>query len=103
MLVSQAWRAAFVESRAAPGEVGRFRFTLRAPDAVGVHDQYFSLHHEGEGWFSDQGGPPDDQLQVRVEVVLRPGSVLYVPAGMWHRVECEDDSISLNISLIGAS
>ena len=37
------------------------------------------------------------------EVVLRPGSVLYVPAGMWHRVECTSDSVSINVSLMGAS
>lgn len=37
------------------------------------------------------------------EVLLRPGSVLYVPAGMWHRVECEEDSLSINVSLMGMS
>ena len=26
-----------------------------------------------------------------------------VPAGMWHQVECVDDSISINVSLIGAT
>ena len=37
------------------------------------------------------------------EVTLQPGPVLYVPAGMWHRVQCDDDSISINVSLMGAS
>ena len=37
------------------------------------------------------------------EVTLRPGSMLYVPAGMWHRVQCIDDSVSINVSLMGSS
>ena len=45
-----------------------------------------------------------DPLWSDAEVVtLKPGSVLYVPAGTWHRVECDADSISINISLMGAS
>ena len=35
------------------------------------------------------------------EVVLEPGSMLYFPAGCWHRVEALDDSVSINISLVG--
>jgi len=37
-------------------------------------------------------------------VVLRPGSILYVPAGYWHSVEAEDEtgSLSLNFSISGA-
>lgn len=31
------------------------------------------------------------------------GDVFYFPAGMWHRVECMEDSISCNISLVGYS
>jgi quercetin dioxygenase-like cupin family protein len=37
------------------------------------------------------------------EVILNPGDVLYHPAGIWHRVECVEDSISINISLIAMS
>lgn len=37
------------------------------------------------------------------EVVLRPGSVMYFPAGCWHRVECEEDSLSINISLVSST
>ncbi|ETW00965.1 hypothetical protein H310_06610 [Aphanomyces invadans] len=33
------------------------------------------------------------------EVTLEPGSVLYFPAGMWHRVECTEDSITMNLSM----
>ena len=34
---------------------------------------------------------------------LGPGDVLYHPAGIWHRVECTEDSLSMNISLISTS
>eukprot|EP00962_Isochrysis_galbana_P026332 scaffold8155_cov111-Isochrysis_galbana.AAC.1 len=37
------------------------------------------------------------------EVVMVPGSVLYVPAGVWHRVQAETDSLSINISVMGMS
>eukprot|EP00501_MAST-03F_sp_TOSAG23-6_P001802 GSMAST32.ASY1.ANO1.1880.1 assembled CDS len=33
------------------------------------------------------------------EIVLYPGDCFYFPAGMWHRVECVEDSISINVSL----
>ena len=36
-------------------------------------------------------------------VELGPGDVLYHPAGIWHRVECTEDSLSMNISLISTS
>lgn len=36
--------------------------------------------------------------------LLRPGSVMYLPAGIWHRVEAEDEegSLSINFSMGGA-
>eukprot|EP01100_Stratorugosa_tubuloviscum_P000511 TRINITY_DN1113_c3_g1_i2.p1 TRINITY_DN1113_c3_g1~~TRINITY_DN1113_c3_g1_i2.p1 ORF type:complete len:538 (+),score=247.51 TRINITY_DN1113_c3_g1_i2:128-1741(+) len=37
------------------------------------------------------------------EITLTEGSVLYFPAGTWHSVECIEDSISINISLIGTT
>ena len=45
--------------------------------------------------------PPSDFWDDAREVELRPGAMLYVPAGMWHRVECSEDSISINVSLMG--
>jgi len=36
-----------------------------------------------------------------VEVILRPGDVLYFPAGMWHKVETLEYGVSINISLMG--
>lgn len=65
-------RAATVDAPVAPGEVGRFSFSVRGPDALGDYPQYFTLVQEGVAWFSDQGGPPDDQLQIRVTVVASP-------------------------------
>lgn len=65
-------RAATVDAPVAPGDVGRFAFSVRGPDTLGDHPQYFTLVQEGVAWFSDQGGPPDDQLQVRVTSVAAP-------------------------------
>lgn len=39
----------------------------------------------------------------RCQVELSPGDVLYHPAGIWHRVECLEDSIAINVSLIASS
>ena len=62
-------RAASVAAPVAPGEVGRFAFTVRAPMEAGEYPQFFTLVEEGVAWFADDGGPPDDQLQVRVTVI----------------------------------
>lgn len=59
-------RAATVDAATAPGEVGRFSFSVRAPDAPGDYPQYFNLVQESVAWFSS---PPDDQLQIRVTSV----------------------------------
>jgi hypothetical protein len=67
-----ASRAATVDRVVPPGEVGRFSFTVRAPLVPGDYPQFFNLVQEGAAWFSDQGGPPDMQLQVRVTVLDVP-------------------------------
>ncbi len=56
-------RAATVDGTTRPGEVGRFSFSVRAPDGAGDYPQFFNLVREGVAWFSVPG---DDQLQVRV-------------------------------------
>ena len=67
-----AGRPATIDRVVAPNESGRFEFTVRAPDALGDYPQFFDLVQEGAAWFGDQGGPPDDVLQVRVTVVEAP-------------------------------
>lgn len=59
---------------------------LRLGDAAFCADQF-------------KEGPLDESMTV----TLHPGDVLYHPAGCWHCVECLEDSISINISLVGAS
>ncbi len=56
-----------------PGEVCRFPVVLTA-HAPGETLQTFGLVQEGQAWFSDpgQGGPPDDQLAVRIQVSPGP-------------------------------
>jgi hypothetical protein len=65
-------RPATIDRAVAPNEVGRFNFTVRAPAAAGDYPQYFNLVQEGVAWFSNQGGPPDNLLQVRVTVIPAP-------------------------------
>ena len=48
----------------------------------------------------DASASGDDGTDV---VELGPGDFLYHPAGIWHRVECTEDSLSMNISLLGLS
>jgi hypothetical protein len=62
-------RAASVDRMVGPGETGRFAFSVHAPGKIGEYSQFFNVVQEGVAWFSDQGGPLDDQLQVRVTVV----------------------------------
>ena len=38
-----------------------------------------------------------------MDVILRPGDVLYHPAGVYHRVECLEDSVAINVSMYASS
>ena len=38
-----------------------------------------------------------------LEAIVQTGDVLYHPAGVWHKVECLEDSITINISMIASS
>ncbi|HEY8431171.1 MAG TPA: MopE-related protein [Sandaracinaceae bacterium] len=78
-------RPATIDRVVAPGETGRFNFTVRAPDALGDYPQFFNLVQEGVAWFSQQGGPPDNQLQVRVTVIEPPPC----PAGTSESWSCD--------------
>jgi MYXO-CTERM domain-containing protein len=61
-------RAATVTAEIAPGDVGRFTFTV-APASTTPVEQTFGLVHEGVTWFADHpwgGGPGDDALTITV-------------------------------------
>ncbi|NIY11074.1 MAG: hypothetical protein GWN02_23620, partial [Gemmatimonadetes bacterium] len=68
-LAASGWvdthRPTTVNRTVAPGETGRFEFSVRAPSTAGDYPQYFNLVQEDVAWFS---APGDDQLQVRVTV-----------------------------------
>jgi hypothetical protein len=54
----------------------------------------------------NQGSIPHfntESLEFFEEVIIHAGDVLYHPAGIWHRVECTQDSLSMNLSLTTAS
>jgi len=46
---------------------------------------------------------PKMQSERERAVTLRAGDVLYHPAGIYHRVVCEEDSISINLSLVATT
>ena len=52
--------------------------------------------------------PYADELQLQSpstydSVTLSAGDVLYHPAGVWHAVHCDEDSVSINVSLIATT
>jgi hypothetical protein len=67
-------RATTVDKATPTGAVGRFSFSVKAPATPGDYAQYFNLVREGVAWFSDagQGGPPDNQLEVKLTVKQAP-------------------------------
>jgi hypothetical protein len=54
-----------------PGGTYKFTFDLAAPGTAGDYDEFFGVLEEGVAWFSDsgQGGPPDNDLEVKIKVV----------------------------------
>jgi MYXO-CTERM domain-containing protein len=91
-------RAATVHASTPPGSTGRFEFVVRAPATPGDYPQFFNVVQEGVAWFSDagQGGPPDDQLQVRVTVLDVPpppppdaGTMMPPPSDAGSNVEAD--------------
>ncbi|MGZ6089267.1 MAG: phage tail tip lysozyme [Polyangiales bacterium] len=68
---TSATRLAGVVGTVAPGATYKFKFNLKAPDTAGSYDEFFGVVQEGVAWFSDpgQGGPPDNNLEVKVQVV----------------------------------
>jgi uncharacterized membrane protein YgcG len=64
-------RPAGVKGTVAPGGTYKFTFDLAAPMTAGSYDEFFGVVEDGVAWFSDsgQGGPPDDDLEVKIDVV----------------------------------
>ncbi|HEY1954560.1 MAG TPA: phage tail tip lysozyme [Polyangiaceae bacterium] len=84
-------RASAVQGTVAPGATYKFKFNLAATK-VGTFDEHFGVVQEGVAWFSDsgQGGPPDDQLEVKIKVVASDGGVEAPDAGDAGKPKNED-------------
>jgi hypothetical protein len=71
-LVSETWlssnRPATVGHATAPGEIGRFTFTVTAPADAQAFDEHFALVEEGVTWF----GPDGDHAYALSLAVLPP-------------------------------
>ncbi|NUO47676.1 MAG: hypothetical protein HOV80_02340 [Polyangiaceae bacterium] len=65
-------RPASVVSSVAPGAEHTFEFAMRAPAMAGTYQEHFGLVQEGLAWFGNQGGPPDDAIELIVQVVDSP-------------------------------
>jgi lysozyme len=65
-------RLAKVSGTVAPGASYKFQFDFRAPMVPGTYEEFLGVVQEGVAWFSDpnQGGPPDHQLENKIEVRL---------------------------------
>jgi hypothetical protein len=76
-------RPARVSGTVAPGGTYKFTFDLKAPDKPGTYDEFFGVVEEGVAWFSDpgQGGPPDNDLEVKIQVVAAEGGTGAEDAG----------------------
>ncbi len=76
-------RPAGVKGTVAPGATYKFQFDLAAPDKPGTYDEFFGVVEEGVTWFSaaGQGGPQDDQLEVKIKVVAADGGTPADDAG----------------------
>lgn len=64
-----------------------------------VVEQQLKIHKLSKKDF--KFGPPTsyNTSDLVMCIDVQPGSVMYFPAGMWHRVECIEDSISINLSM----
>jgi hypothetical protein len=67
-------RPAAVVGTVAPGATYKFTFNLAAT-TPGTFDEFFGVVEDGVAWFSDsgQGGPPDNDLEVKIVVAAKTG------------------------------
>jgi ribosomal protein L16 Arg81 hydroxylase len=68
-----------------------------------VVEQQIKVLRLGNPSFSSVDFRASSEDRPHTSVVLHPGDIMYHPAGVWHRVECLEDSISINISLTAVS
>ncbi|KNC86841.1 hypothetical protein SARC_01034 [Sphaeroforma arctica JP610] len=73
------------------------------PDSTNIEAVYndYKTH---SGYTGTRPTAPKEGIDDIYTFVLRPGSILYAPAGMWHRVQCENEdggSLSMNFSVDG--
>jgi len=47
---------------------------------------------------SPEGFPNPDEFEF-TEIEMKPGSVLFIPRGVWHRTEADQDSLSVSINI----
>lgn len=66
-------RASSIDAETAPGKVGRFSFSVKAPQTPGSYTQHLSALREGVTWFGDDGGPEDTHFWLRLKVELAKG------------------------------
>jgi hypothetical protein len=76
-------RPSGVSGSVAPGATYKFKFNLAAPMKPGTYDEFFGVVQDGVAWFSDsgQGGPPDNQLEVKIQVIPGDGGAPKQDAG----------------------
>jgi hypothetical protein len=76
-------RPSEVKGTVAPGSTYKFTFDLAAPAKPGTYDEFFGVVQEGVAWFSDsgQGGPPDNDLEVKIVVLPKEGGAPLPDAG----------------------
>jgi ribosomal protein L16 Arg81 hydroxylase len=67
--------------------------------AAGNSDEQLKLHQLCNYKLENVG----NQDEFPAEVILKPGDVFYHPAGIYHAVECNQESISINLSLSAVS
>jgi lysozyme len=72
-------RLAAVSGTVPPGGTFEFKFDWQGPAKLGTYDEFYGVVQEGTAWFSapNQGGPPDHQLEAKIDVHAAP----YVDAG----------------------
>jgi ribosomal protein L16 Arg81 hydroxylase len=58
---------------------------------------------KAETMYEEANDDDEEHTPTFTEVILNEGDIMYHPPGIWHQVECTEDSISMNISLTAVS